>query len=66
MQVTVNDQTVETSATATVEDVLMQIGAKADRVAVTVNGEMVPAARRGKTPLNENDCIDVLTFVGGG
>jgi thiamine biosynthesis protein ThiS len=38
----------------------------ADRVAVERNLEIVPKARWGETPIQANDRLEVVHFVGGG
>lgn len=36
------------------------------RIAVERNGEIVPKAEYGKTVLNDEDTVEVVSFVGGG
>lgn len=36
------------------------------RVAVERNGEIVPKAQYGETALTDGDCVEVVSFVGGG
>ena len=36
------------------------------RIAVERNGEIIPKAQYGNTVLQDEDCIEVVSFVGGG
>lgn len=36
------------------------------RIAVEKNGEIVPKALYGQTVLQENDTVEIVSFVGGG
>jgi thiazole synthase len=50
----------------TVADLLRQLGHDPRRVAVEVNGEVVPAARHVQHPLAADDKVEIVTLVGGG
>jgi sulfur carrier protein len=68
MKVIVNGDTTELSDGATVAQVLEHLGRGPEPkgVAVAVNGEVVPKAGWGRTPLSTDDRVEVLTAVGGG
>lgn len=36
------------------------------RIAVERNGEIVPKSEYGNVILNDGDCLEVVSFVGGG
>jgi len=36
------------------------------RIAVECNGRIVPKAQYGQTLLKDGDCVEVVSFVGGG
>ena len=36
------------------------------RIAVEQNGEIVPKALYGQTEIQPDDCLEVVSFVGGG
>jgi sulfur carrier protein len=42
------------------------LGFRADRVAIERNGEIVPRATWGSTPVAEGDRLELVHFVGGG
>jgi sulfur carrier protein len=65
MKVTVNGNPAETSASVVAELVKDHIGASV-RVAVVVNGHVVPAAEHASTRLNDGDAVELLIFAGGG
>lgn len=36
------------------------------RIAVELNGDILPKAKYGETVLCDGDCMEVVSFVGGG
>ena len=50
----------------TLKELLEQRGCVPDRVAVELNGEVVPKADYAATMLSDDDKIELVTFVGGG
>jgi thiazole synthase len=50
----------------TVAVLLREAGLAGKRVAVEVNGEVVPRAEHGSRALKEGDRVEMVTFVGGG
>jgi sulfur carrier protein len=42
------------------------LGFRADRVALELNGEILPRAEWPETPLKSGDSIELVHFVGGG
>jgi sulfur carrier protein len=46
--------------------VVEELGLKADRVAVELNGEIVRRTMWGSTPVQSEDKLEVVHFVGGG
>ena len=54
------------SEPARVEGLVQELGLKGDRVAVELNGEIVPRAGWSETELREGDKVEVVHFVGGG
>jgi sulfur carrier protein len=51
---------------ASVEEVIAELGLKGDRVAVEFNGAIVPRTGWAETRLGEGDRLEVVHFVGGG
>lgn len=54
------------SQTASLEELIAELGLKGDRVAVEHNGEIVPRTVWGGVVLSEGDRLEVVHFVGGG
>jgi thiamine biosynthesis protein ThiS len=54
------------SEASSLEDLVGELGLKADRIAVEHNGEIVSRAAWGGTALREGDRLEVVHFVGGG
>lgn len=49
-----------------VAEMLEIMGFVGARVAVEINGELIPRARRADTLLRDGDSVEVVSFVGGG
>jgi sulfur carrier protein len=65
MQVRVNGEAREI-APCSVAELLAELDAAADGVAVAVNGTVVPRSERAGRPLREGDRVEVIRAVGGG
>ena len=68
IQITLNGESyvVQGDETATVVTLLEQLALGEKRVAVEVNGDVVPKAQHGEHRIRAGDAIEVVTFVGGG
>lgn len=53
-------------ATTTLDQLLLELSLKADRIAVEHNGEIAPRASWSNTQVNPGDKLEVIHFVGGG
>ncbi len=51
---------------ALISEYLENTGYSPERVAVMVNGEILPKTEYAKTRISDNDEIEVVGFVGGG
>lgn len=49
-----------------VEELVLHLGLKTDRVAIERNGEIVPRRMWGATRLADGDRLELVHFVGGG
>lgn len=47
-------------------DLLEALGYAGKRVAVELNGQIVPKSRYGSVRLRADDCVEVVVAVGGG
>jgi sulfur carrier protein len=54
------------SETASLEQLVGELGLKGDRVAVEHNGEIVSRSSWAETTVNGGDRLEVVHFVGGG
>lgn len=50
----------------TVAEYLAESGYDAKRVAVELNGDILPKAQYDSTVFRDGDCVEVVSFVGGG
>jgi len=66
MNIIVNGQPREFRAGLTVTQLLEQDGYGARRVAVEVNGEIVPKSRHAEHALSVGDQVEVVQAIGGG
>ncbi|MCL2509710.1 MAG: sulfur carrier protein ThiS [Methanomassiliicoccaceae archaeon] len=62
----VNGERLEFIPPMTVEDLIQSSDHKPERVAVLINGKIVPRAEYSGTFLNEEDSVVLVGFVGGG
>jgi|TARA_B100000809_G_scaffold161690_4_gene158993 sulfur carrier protein len=66
VQVVVNGEGTSLPGLTTVAGLCREISAEVDRVAVMVNGQIVPRARFEKLRLNDGDEIEIVTYAAGG
>lgn len=62
----VNGNLISYESGKTVEVLLAEQGYLQGRIAVERNGEILPKARYGQTPVEDGDVYEVVNFVGGG
>ena len=56
----------ENAAGKTVAEHLFESGFDIKRVAVELNGEILPKSRYESTVLQDGDSVEIVSFVGGG
>lgn len=66
MTVRVNGQVRELPEGATIADLLVALGLRADGVAVAVARQVVPRSRHAERMLQEGEEVEVIRAVGGG
>ncbi|TXH72588.1 MAG: sulfur carrier protein ThiS [Lysobacteraceae bacterium] len=66
MRIQLNGETTVLPERATITDLLLAQGLAQRRVAVEVNGEIVPRGRHDAYALNEGDAIEIVHALGGG
>ncbi|MDR0508982.1 MAG: sulfur carrier protein ThiS [Candidatus Methanoplasma sp.] len=62
----VNGKHLELIPPMTVEDLILNTGRRQDRVAVELNGKIIPRSEYACTLLKEDDSVEIVGFVGGG
>ena len=62
----VNGETLSLAGPATVADLLREQGLTGRKVAVELNGEIVPRSRHADTALAHGDRLEIVVAVGGG
>lgn len=66
MEIEVNGNKLTAGDEATVSSILEETGAKKDRVAVMVNGEIIHRSSFDSRTLADGDRIDVMVLAAGG
>lgn len=66
MAITVNGEAQELDAPLTVTDLITARGLNPLRVAVELNGEIVPRSERDTRQITDGDTLEVVSFVQGG
>ena len=66
IQITVNGSKVELENPVTVTEFLTSRNYMLTRIAVELNGAILPKSAYSATTLTEADTMEVVTFVGGG
>jgi thiamine biosynthesis protein ThiS len=62
----VNGKDVVTISPTTVTDLIRRNGLREDRVAVELNGKIVPRSEYDIIILKDDDSVEIVGFVGGG
>ena len=62
----VNGKEVKGQEEQTVADYLEENGYRMNRIAVELNGEILPKYKYSETRLKDGDSMEIVTFVGGG
>lgn len=66
MHLLINGKPEEIADVETTQDLLGLLDLTSQRVAVEVNGELVPRNTYESARLHEGDRVEIVTFVGGG
>ena len=66
MEIFLNGEARVLSQSASLAQLIEQLGMKGDRVAVELNREIVPRAQFPATELHDGDRLEIVHFVGGG
>ena len=66
MKFVLNGEVRESQAPLTVAELLVAYDLGARRVAVAINGEVVPKSRRAAVKVGDGDKVEVIQAVGGG
>lgn len=66
VRITLNGEEKTLATSATVGDLLRDLGLADKRVAVELNKEIVPRSRHAEVRLQDNDRVEVVAAIGGG
>jgi thiamine biosynthesis protein ThiS len=66
MRILLNGEVTEAATGCTVAALLQQLDIGRERVAVELNGDIIPKARYDGQTLADDDKIEIVHFVGGG
>lgn len=62
----INGKEIAVSCPVSLQDLLQQLNYRLEVVVVEVNGAIVARERHKEHILHDEDCIEVVSFVGGG
>jgi len=65
LRITINGEVTPTNA-RTIDELRAVLGHWLDKIATARNGNFVPVMQRAKTPISENDSIEIVTPRQGG
>ena len=66
MKITLNGQDRSLDRPMTVSELLLELGATGQRVAVEINQEIVPRSEHSQYQLKNDDRVEVVQAIGGG
>lgn len=66
MNVVINGQPRQIPSGLTIQELLLHLDLKQERIAVERNQQIVPRAEWATTVLHEGDRLEIVHFVGGG
>lgn len=66
MQIQLNGKSQSLTATMTIAQLVEQNGLAGRRVAVELNGEIIPRKQHAQRQLAEGDSIEIVQAIGGG
>lgn len=62
----INGKETTLNGSVTLAQYLKEHNYQTSRIAVELNGDIVPKSRYGETALRDGDTLEVVSFVGGG
>lgn len=66
MHIIVNGSNHEHKGAGSLEELLAELGANKEAVAIMVNDQVIPKTERTGITLKDGDRVEVLSFMGGG
>lgn len=66
IQIYVNGELKELAQTATLADLVAQLGLTGKRIAVEINTDIVPRSQHSETGLKAGDQVEIVHAIGGG
>ena len=66
MDITINGESRQLTDIQTVSDLLAQLGYQNQRLAVELNGEIVPKSQHDTAAIKNGDTLELVVAVGGG
>ncbi|MGG5142947.1 MULTISPECIES: sulfur carrier protein ThiS [Alcaligenes] len=66
MNITLNGQSKTLANSDTVGSLIRELGYENKRIAVELNGDIVPKSQHANTPIKDGDTIEIVVAVGGG
>ena len=66
IKVTINSKNYDFNQNTTIDNLLAQLNLEKSKIAVEINLSLIPRSKYNTTIVENNDKIEIVTFVGGG
>ncbi len=66
MQIIINSKPVTVATNCTISELIAHLNLNIKRIAIEYNREILAPEQFYTTIMNDNDCIEIVNFVGGG
>lgn len=66
MRVVINGKPRELARPLPISELIAELGLSGKRLAVEINGEILPRSRHGETRVRDGDRLEIVQAIGGG
>lgn len=62
----INGEQIELGSSGTLDELIVSLGYQKERIAVELNGKIIPKKDYPSTTVSNKDSLEIVNFVGGG
>lgn len=62
----INGEHIELGSSGTLDELIVSLGYQKERIAVELNGKIIPKKDYSSTTVSNKDSLEIVNFVGGG